>query len=92
MRLADKVAIVTGGRTGIGAAIASCLGPAMTETPLTAPRLQDAAGRQAIESRHPLGRLGKPEDITGAALYLASDAASWTTGAILTVDGGFMAQ
>jgi NAD(P)-dependent dehydrogenase (short-subunit alcohol dehydrogenase family) len=41
---------------------------------------------------HPLGRLGLPEDIAQAALYLASDRSSFMTGAYLTVDGGFMAQ
>jgi NAD(P)-dependent dehydrogenase (short-subunit alcohol dehydrogenase family) len=45
-----------------------------------------------MEAQYPLGRLGRPEDIARAALYLASDEASWTTGAILTVDGGIMAQ
>jgi NAD(P)-dependent dehydrogenase (short-subunit alcohol dehydrogenase family) len=69
----------------------NCIAPALTETPLTAPRLQDAAARQAMDARHPIGRIGKPEDITGAAVYLASDGASWTTGTILNVDGGFLA-
>ncbi len=76
MQLADKVAIVTGGGSGIGAAIATF----------------DAAARREIEARHPLGRLGKPDDVAQAALYLASDHAAWTTGTILTVDGGIMAQ
>ena len=43
-----------------------------------------------LRSCHPLGRNGKPEDIAGAALYLASDASRWVTGVILPVDGGRM--
>ena len=70
----------------------NCVAPALTETPLTEPRLKDAAARKAMEAQYPLGRLGRPEDITQAVLYLASDEASWTTGTIVTVDGGFMAQ
>ena len=41
---------------------------------------------------HPLGRIGVPEDIAQAALYLASPRASFVTGHALVVDGGFMAQ
>jgi NAD(P)-dependent dehydrogenase (short-subunit alcohol dehydrogenase family) len=70
----------------------NCVAPAVTETPLTASRLEDASVRKALETLHPLGRLGRPEDIAQAVLYLASDEARWTTGAILTVDGGIMAQ
>ena len=70
----------------------NCVAPAVTDTPLTAPRLKDAAARTAMEAQHPLGRLGRPDDIAQAALYLASDDAAWTTGTILTVDGGIMAQ
>lgn len=69
----------------------NCLAPALTETPLTAPRLQDPAVRQALAARHPLG-LGKPEDLAGAAVYLASNEASRTTDLIVTLDAGFMAQ
>jgi len=41
-----------------------------------------------MDNEHPLGRIGQPEEIGKAVLYFASDDASWTTGAILTVDGG----
>lgn len=43
-----------------------------------------------LRACHPLGRNGKPEDVAGAALYLASDSSRWVTGAVLPVDGGRM--
>ena len=46
----------------------------------------------AIERRHPVGRLGEPEEVARAILFLASDEASFITGAILPVDGGYLAQ
>ncbi|PYM85745.1 MAG: hypothetical protein DME06_10210 [Candidatus Rokuibacteriota bacterium] len=70
----------------------NCVAPALTDTPLTEPRLRDSAARKAMEAHYPLGRLGRPDDVARAVLYLASDDASWTTGLILTVDGGIMAQ
>jgi NAD(P)-dependent dehydrogenase (short-subunit alcohol dehydrogenase family) len=71
-----------------------CIGiaPAIVETPLTASLTSDAAMRAALEARHPIGRLGTPEDITWAAVYFASDAWLWTTGSVLTVASGVMAQ
>src|SRR5437879_11234186 len=69
----------------------NCVAPAVTETPLTAPRLQDGAARKAMEAQYPLGRLGRPVDIAEAVLYFASDEASWTTGTALPVDGGILA-
>jgi NAD(P)-dependent dehydrogenase (short-subunit alcohol dehydrogenase family) len=47
---------------------------------------------QAIEKMHPMGRLGEPEEVAKAILFLASDDASFITGAILPVDGGYLAQ
>jgi len=47
--------------------------------------------RRTMEAQYPLGRLGRPDDIAQAVLYLASDDAAWTTGTIVTVDGGIMA-
>lgn len=46
----------------------------------------------AIERMHPIGRLGEPSEVASAILFLASDDASFVTGAILPVDGGFLAQ
>jgi len=69
----------------------NCVAPAVTETPLTAPRLRDGAARKAMEAQYPLGRLGRPVDIAEAVLYFASDEASWTTGTVLPVDGGILA-
>lgn len=51
--------------------------------------LDDAKG---IAARHPFGGVGKPEDIVGAAIFLASSEAAWITGVCLPVDGGFTAQ
>jgi NAD(P)-dependent dehydrogenase (short-subunit alcohol dehydrogenase family) len=45
--------------------------------------------REGVERQTEAGRIGHPEELVGAAIYLASDAASYTTGEILTVDGGF---
>ena len=49
------------------------------------------AAKRASVSRHPLGRLGRPEEVAEAILFLASDAASFTTGTTLAVDGGWLA-
>jgi NAD(P)-dependent dehydrogenase (short-subunit alcohol dehydrogenase family) len=45
--------------------------------------------REAVFARVPLGRVGRPEDVAGAALFLVSDAAAYVTGQVLAVDGGF---
>jgi NAD(P)-dependent dehydrogenase (short-subunit alcohol dehydrogenase family) len=45
-----------------------------------------------IKAAHPMGRLGEPSEVAEAILFLASDRASFITGAILPVDGGFLAQ
>jgi NAD(P)-dependent dehydrogenase (short-subunit alcohol dehydrogenase family) len=47
---------------------------------------------EGIKAAHPMGRLGEPSEVANAILFLASDAASFITGAILPVDGGFLAQ
>ncbi len=65
---------------------AICPGP--IETPLLRELLRDEAARSRRLSRIPLGRFGRPEDVVYAALYLASDESSWTTGTTFVVDGG----
>lgn len=62
--------------------------PSIVETPMTASF--DQARKDAIVKAYALRRLGKPEDIADAMLYLCSARASWVTGQILTVDGGYL--
>jgi NAD(P)-dependent dehydrogenase (short-subunit alcohol dehydrogenase family) len=54
-------------------------------------RPDPAAARAEFVRRHPLGRVGRPEEVADAIVYLASDEASFTTGAMLPVDGGWLA-
>jgi len=53
---------------------------------------KEGESRQQLAGMHPIGRMGKPEEIASAVLYLCSDGASFITGQSLTVDGGFTAQ
>lgn len=64
----------------------NCIAPGMIATDM-GNRLVSALG-EGIVSTIPLGRIGQPEDVAAAALFLASDDASWITGKILRVDGG----
>ncbi|RKY62698.1 MAG: hypothetical protein DRP99_05370, partial [Candidatus Latescibacterota bacterium] len=57
-------------------------------TPMIAPILEDPEAVRRSEARIPLGRLGRPEEVARAALFLVSDEASYITGAVLFVDGG----
>jgi NAD(P)-dependent dehydrogenase (short-subunit alcohol dehydrogenase family) len=66
--------------------------PTFVETPMTAPFLAEPGFRAEVERQIPLGRIGRVEDVTGAVVYLASDAAALVTGASLRVDGGWTAR
>ncbi|REG91583.1 SDR family NAD(P)-dependent oxidoreductase [Algoriphagus antarcticus] len=66
----------------------NAVAPSLTDTPLAQQLLSTDDKRSASDKRHPLGRIGTPEDIAEATLYLLSDKSSWITGQILPVDGG----
>jgi NAD(P)-dependent dehydrogenase (short-subunit alcohol dehydrogenase family) len=66
--------------------------PTFIETPMTAGFLKDPAFLDWVMSRIPLGRSGKPRDVAGAIVFLASPAAHMITGTSLLVDGGWTAQ
>jgi dehydrogenase/reductase SDR family member 4 len=68
----------------------NCICPGLVQTDLSEALWNDAGRRDAILAMKALKRIGKPNEIAGAALYLASDASSFTTGAILQVDGGMV--
>jgi NAD(P)-dependent dehydrogenase (short-subunit alcohol dehydrogenase family) len=68
----------------------NCICPGMIDTPML--RRTTAEARDAFVGRQPLGRLGSADEVAEAALYLASDASSFTTGIVLPVDGGYLAQ
>lgn len=64
--------------------------PGGVETPMLLKAMgQDAVVRAAVEGGHPIGRLGQPMELGEAAAWLLSDAASFVTGAVLAVDGGY---
>jgi NAD(P)-dependent dehydrogenase (short-subunit alcohol dehydrogenase family) len=72
----------------------NAVAPAVVETPVYEtfiPKDQVKTALAGFDAFHPLGRIGQPRDIVGAILFLASEDASWITGAVLPVDGGVMA-
>jgi NAD(P)-dependent dehydrogenase (short-subunit alcohol dehydrogenase family) len=74
----------------------NCVCPGTTDTPLVKAAVNrapdPAAARRRLEEIRPLNRLGTPQEIASAILYLASDEAGYATGAILSIDGGYTAQ
>ncbi len=67
----------------------NAVAPTFIETPGTEPWLKDPEFRQSVLDRIPLGRIGKPMEVAGAVVFLASNAASLITGEIIMIDGGW---
>jgi NAD(P)-dependent dehydrogenase (short-subunit alcohol dehydrogenase family) len=70
----------------------NALAPTFVETPMTGPMLQEKSFRDYVMGNIVLGRLCKPEDLTGGLIFLASDASDMVTGHILHIDGGWTAH
>jgi NAD(P)-dependent dehydrogenase (short-subunit alcohol dehydrogenase family) len=70
----------------------NCICPGVIHTPMTERGLNDPERRARIIASEPMGRVGTPEEIAEAVVWLCSDASSFVTGHTMTVDGGFVAQ
>ncbi|MGB5530148.1 MAG: SDR family oxidoreductase, partial [Ignavibacteriaceae bacterium] len=66
----------------------NAIAPSLTDTPMASKLLSNEEKKEASAKRHPLGSVGKPDEIANAAYYLLSDESSWVTGQILHIDGG----
>ncbi len=72
--------------------LVNAIAPGPLRTPLTEPQYKDPEAVRAATALIPLGRIGSPEEMVGAAILLASPASSFMTGSIVVVDGGYTAQ
>jgi NAD(P)-dependent dehydrogenase (short-subunit alcohol dehydrogenase family) len=74
------------GRKGVNV---NAIAPGTTNTPGGAGFIEQAGGAEKLAKAYPLGRIGEPQDIANAALFLVSPLSSWITGQVLSVSGGF---
>lgn len=70
----------------------NAIAPGMILTPMNGKALHDASYREGLEQNIPVKRAGKPEEVAGVAVFLASPAASYITGSTVTIDGGLSLQ
>jgi NAD(P)-dependent dehydrogenase (short-subunit alcohol dehydrogenase family) len=70
----------------------NAIAPGLVATPMTQAWLDDTAFREMFFQHNVIGRAAQPEEVAGAVLHLCSEAASFTNGAVLVVDGGQIAH
>jgi len=70
----------------------NCVCPGVIETDMSMPYISNESDKKMVQSEHPLGRIGTVDDVANAILYFAANDSSWTTGAVLAVDGGSTAK
>jgi NAD(P)-dependent dehydrogenase (short-subunit alcohol dehydrogenase family) len=70
----------------------NAIAPGIFRTPINSELLDNTPRGHELLSRTPMARFGRPEELVGAAVFLASDACSFMTGETLVVDGGFLAS
>jgi NAD(P)-dependent dehydrogenase (short-subunit alcohol dehydrogenase family) len=80
-----QVQAKTWGRDGIRV---NCIAPGLIRTEFARPLWEDERTRRSSEAEAALGRIGEPDEMAGAVVYLASPAASFVTGQTLVLDGG----
>ncbi|MFT4666314.1 MAG: NAD(P)-dependent dehydrogenase (short-subunit alcohol dehydrogenase family), partial [Gammaproteobacteria bacterium] len=66
----------------------NAIAPSLTDTPLAAKLLSNDEKKEANAQKHPMKKIGTPEDVAQMAAFLLSDQSSWMTGQILSLDGG----
>ena len=71
--------------------LVNAIAPGWIPTEATEAGMAKSQNRERMEEATPLGRLGKPQEIRGAVIYLASEASSYVTGTVLSIDGGYVA-
>ncbi|MBU3699869.1 MAG: SDR family oxidoreductase [Candidatus Kapabacteria bacterium] len=70
----------------------NAIGPAFIDTPMIAGIVQDPVVAQVVTGKHPIGRLGRPEEVAQLVHFLSSDLSSFITGSFFPIDGGYLAQ
>ncbi|MCU0572933.1 MAG: SDR family oxidoreductase [Syntrophobacteraceae bacterium] len=97
MALHASIAAAKGAVEGLARSLAAefaphirvnAIAPSLVDTPLAGDLLSSEEKRHAAAERHPLKRIGRPQDVADLAVFLLSDAAGWITGQVLHVDGG----